>query len=394
MIFHIRPKSFISALFTVLMTGGLLFLLVMTACAQEEENDNQTTSSFEEEQAQDEFRDSLLDHEPEWFKSPQAHMIAENILLFQRASGGWPKNIILNRPLTAADKKKLADYTNEPFATIDNGATFTEMRFLAQIHAVSKNQDYVLAFLKGLDYLLEAQYPNGGWPQFYPLRKGYYSHITFNDDAMIGVLRLIRDIAGSRPGYGVVDNDRRNRARLALYNGIECILKTQIKIDNQLTAWCAQYDEKTLLPAKARNYELISLSGDETVNIIRFLMEIDNPSQQIVTAIQSAVKWLDDVKLTGMRVIRQPDPASPTGFNKLVIADPDAPPLWARFYLIGSNKPFFSDRDGKIYYDLTQISSERRNNYGWLGYWPEDVLNRYYPQWHKKWAPDCNVLAH
>ena len=51
------------------------------------------------------------------------------------------------------------------------------------------------AFRRGLDYLLKAQYPNGGWPQFYPLRNGYWSHITYNDDAMAGVLELLRDVA-------------------------------------------------------------------------------------------------------------------------------------------------------------------------------------------------------
>lgn len=50
----------------------------------------------------------------------------------------------------------------------------------------------------GLDYLLAAQYPNGGWPQFYPLRSDYSRHITFNDDAMTDVLALLEDVANAR----------------------------------------------------------------------------------------------------------------------------------------------------------------------------------------------------
>jgi PelA/Pel-15E family pectate lyase len=121
-------------------------------------------------------------------------------------------------------------------------------------------------------------------------------------------------------------------------------------------------------------------------------MEIENPSSETIRAVQGAIVWLEQVKITGIRVMEQPDSRSPTGFNKIVITDPAATPIWARFYLIGSNKPFFSDRDGRIYYNLSEISSERRNEYGWLGYWPQKLLERLYPQWQQKWAPEKNVL--
>jgi len=41
--------------------------------------------------------------------------------------------------------------------------------------------------VSGVDYLLDAQHDDGGWPQFYPIRKGYSEHITYND----GVKRRI-----------------------------------------------------------------------------------------------------------------------------------------------------------------------------------------------------------
>jgi len=347
-----------------------------------------------EQTSQSVLWEDLLMHDAEWYSSNKAICIADNILIYQRGSGGWPKNIEYNQPITEVKKKDLTEYIDEPLATIDNGATYTQMWFLARVYKQTHDQCYVLAFLKGLDYLLHAQYDNGGWPQYFPLRNGYYSQITYNDDAMIGVMRLLRDIAANQIEFNFVDEDRRLMAQLAVRKGIECILKTQVVVDGQLTAWCAQHDVQTLEPVKARVYEHLSLSGKETVSIVWLLMEIENPSSEIIAAIQGAIAWLDQVRINGIKRIWKPDSRSPTGYDKIVIKDPEASSIWARFYLIGSNRPFFSDRDGKIYYDLSEISMERRNKYGWLGYWPQEILDRFYPQWHARWATGTNVLKH
>ena len=53
---------------------------------------------------------------------------------------------------------------------------------------------------------------------------------------------------------------------------------------------------------------------------------------------------------------------------------------------IGTNRPLFADRDGVAKYDLADIGYERRNGYGWLGYWPQKLLEKEYPTWKKKRA--------
>jgi len=376
-----------------LLIGSLILTLLKGGLSQESATSQSRPGNQHEELTSQYFLfEELLLHQPEWFASAEARQIADNVLIYQRGSGGWPKNINYQRIPSESEKRELSNFVDEPFATIDNGATYTQLRFLAKVILATDDQHYVLAFLKGFDYLLKAQYTNGGWPQFYPLQKGYFSHITFNDDAMIGVLRLLRDVTAGKPDFDFVDQERRERAAKAVQQGIECILKTQIVVNGQLTAWCAQYDEKTLKPAKARSYELVSLSGNETVGIVEFLMEIENPSPQMVNAIQAAVSWFDKVIIEGIRVINEPDSNSPTGFNRVVVTDSSAPPIWARFYQIENNQPFFSDRDGKVYHDLAAISSERRNEYGWLGYWPRELLTKFYPQWQKRWSPGNNVL--
>ena len=327
----------------------------------------------------------LVAHPDTWFASDEAAQIAENVLLYQRKSGGWPKNIDMTKSLPESQKNELREYGDEPFATIDNSATYTQLYFLALLVQKQPEQRYILSFLRGIDYLLKAQYDNGGWPQFFPLRQGYYTHITFNDEAMIGVMHLLKDIVDYPKIYYFVDSERREKSKRAVEKGIACILRTQVKVHNTLTVWCAQYDEITLKPANARAYELISLSGKESVGIVQFLMTLKNPSPEIIQSITSAVKWFKKVELTGIRQIRVPNAESPNGFNKVIVKDPNAPPIWARFYTIDTNTPFFSDRDGKMYSHLEDISMERRNEYGWLGYWPKNLVGKEYNLWLKKW---------
>ena len=319
-----------------------------------------------------------------WFATPEAHDLAEHLLLFQDANGGWPKNRIMTlTPAEEAAKRKVPD--DETLTTIDNGATTGQLQFIARVHAQQPDPRYQAALERGIDYLLAAQYENGGWPQFYPLRPGYYTHITFNDDAMADVLEVLRDTAQQRPPFTTLDAARRARAAQAVERGIACILRCQIRVDGKLTAWCAQHDEKTFAPAPARKYEHSSLSGLESVGLIRFLMGEESPPPEIIAAVHAAVGWLKQVQLSGLRVEQFPDPDVPTGVDRRVVADPAAPPLWARFYEIGTNRPIFSGRDSVVHYALAEIEAERRGGYKWYVTDPQRLLEQEYPAWARKW---------
>jgi PelA/Pel-15E family pectate lyase len=86
------------------------------------------------------------------------------------------------------------------------------------------------------------------------------------------------------------------------------------------------------------------------------------------------VAWFESARVQGLRVAVVKDEKSPTGKNKVVVKDPDAPPLWARFYEINTNRPLLADRDGTARYELAEIGYERRNGYAWLGSWPQRPL--------------------
>jgi PelA/Pel-15E family pectate lyase len=260
------------------------------------------------------------------------------------------------------------------------------MHYLARVFDATGQPRFKEGFIKGLDYLLKAQYENGGWPQYYPRLKGYYKRITFNDDAMVGVMELLRKIARKDRAYSFVDEARRARAEQAVAKGIEVILKTQIVVNGKRTVWCAQHDEVTLAPAPARSYEHVSLSGGESVGIVRFLMGVERPDARIVEAIELAVAWFKGAKLTGIKVIEKPDPSFQNGFDRIVVEDAKAGPLWARFYEIDTGRPIFSGRDGVVKYSLAEIEHERRTGYGWYTSAAADLLEKDYPAWHAKWG--------
>jgi pectinesterase len=322
-------------------------------------------------------------NDQKWYASEEAAQVAENVLLYQRNIGGWPKNIQMQQSLSEEEKKKLVSLKSEPKdCTIDNGATCQEMLFLSKIYSKNPDERYKIAFLRGLDYLLTAQYKNGGWPQFYPLIKGYYTHITYNDDAMVNVLELFKELKNKTNVYSISPSPEiLEKVNFAFNKGIECILKTQYKQNGMLTAWCAQHDEVSLLPAKARAYELPSLSGKESAKIALLLMSIENPSQGIIDAVEAAVHWFEKTKIQGIKIETELDEISKKK-NRIVVAEPNAEPLWARFMELDTNTPFFCDRDGIKKATLAEIGNERRNGYAWYTNEPKEVLKKY-ANWKK-----------
>jgi PelA/Pel-15E family pectate lyase len=315
----------------------------------------------------------------EWYGSEESKTIAENVLLYQRDAGGWPKNTEFHKPLTIAEKAKVNDDKGLNDAIFDNSATTTEMKFLAKMYNKTKTETYKSAFIKGLNFILDAQYENGGWPMFYPLRKGYYTHITFNDNAIVNILELLKDIQNKKPIYSfVATDDVVTRAGISFDKGIECILKTQIYVKGKPTVWCAQHDETTFLPAKARSYELPSFSGGESVGIINLLMEIPDPSPDVISSVNGAIEWLDShrIKNTRWESFTNKDGLK----DRKIISDPVAGDMWARFYDLETGLPFVCDRDGIKKKTIEEIGYERRNGYSWFTTAPQEVLDKY-PAW-------------
>lgn len=284
------------------------------------------------------------------------------ILSWQTEHGDWPKNKDTTREKYSGDRAKLQ-------GTFDNSATTGELRALARGFRVTDDARYKQALVAGFDHILEAQYPNGGWPQYFPLSEQYHRHITFNDGTMIRLLEFLRETAASED-FVFLDQGHRAAASKAIDRGIDCIVKCQVVVSGTPTVWCAQHDEVTLAPAGARSYELASLSGAESAGILNFLMSLDAPTPEVIQAVKNGVAWFESVKIDGFRYRK-------SGSERNLTKDPSARPLWARFYEIQSNRPFFCGRDGIVKYDIEEIESERRGGYSWYGNWGDSVANAY-----------------
>lgn len=324
----------------------------------------------------------MLNRDKKWYGSAEALAIAKNVIQYQSSQGGFPKSTDLARaPLTSGD---VPPEGRGRANSIDNDATSVPMEFLAKVITATNEESLKASFARGLDYLFAAQYPNGGWPQFWPLRGDeYYSRITYNDAAMIQVMNLLSGVVGGKEPYEFVDANRKTKATISVEKGLDCILKTQVKQNGKLTAWCSQYDEKTLQPAWARKYEPPSLSGGETVGIIQYLMSIENPTPAIIDAINSGVSWLKSVAIKGVRLDKKRN--SDGRVERILVKDSEAPLLWARFYELGTDRPIYLDRDSAFHYEYSEVGYERRSGYDYHGYWAANLIAKLYPTWSAKY---------
>lgn len=321
----------------------------------------------------------------DWYASDEAKMVADSVLKYQTDIGGWAKNSGFHKGGVRQDEwGRIVKYGVG--ATFDNDATLTEMKFLTNIYTQTEDERYRDAFMKSYNYIFLAQYPNGGWPQFYPYRKrnsAYSSHITYNDDVMANILRVLDDIVQENPVYAPmrINVAMREKAKEAFDKGIECILNTQIIVDDKPTVWCAQHNEFTLEPAGARSYELPSFSGAESVGVVLLLMDIPDPSEEIIQAVEGAVEWFDTHRIKGIRVAEIINEDG--NEDRVVVEDPSAPDLWGRFHDLETGKPFFCDRDGIKKNSLAEIGHNRRTGYGWYTDKPHRVLEKY-QEWKEK----------
>ncbi len=335
---------------------------------------------------------ALYETNPEFFKTEEARRVGDQVLAFQRCTGGWPKNIDMARRMTDRELAQvLADKSRSDDSTIDNDATTTQMIYLARLYQQTHDVRYRDAFCRGVEYLLSGQYDNGGWPQFWPGPHGYQVHITFNDDAIANTLDMIYDMMNTQPPYNgdLTDEALRQRLSKAFDKGIECILATQIVTNGKLTVWCQQHDRETLKPAPARAFELASYCTQESAALTRLLMKLPNPDARVKKAIHGAMKWFDTYKLTGFRIER-------TGWtqggerNTRLVEDAQAAPLWARFYDLKLNEPFICDRDGLPRRRLEEIGFERRNGYSWYNSRPAELFELY-DAWSAQYDPKHKV---
>lgn len=301
--------------------------------------------------------------------------LADNYISWQMDNGGWDKGIDGKTAWDGKTKKnKGSGWTGkngELIGTIDNDATYTQIRHIAAVYREVPEDKYKESVLKGFDFLFDLQYESGGFAQVYPRRGNYSDMVTFNDNAMINVLFTLEDALYGRYPFDsdILPEDYKEKLKDSIDRAIDFILKAQITSQGKLTAWCAQHDPVTYEPVGARAYELPSISGSESIPVIQFLMNQEQ-TPEIQTAVEAAIQWLRESEQKDTEYVRK---ASDGVYFKTTAGHR----TWYRFYEIDTNLPIFCDRDGIMKHDILEIGEERRHGYAWAGSWGKKILDAY-----------------
>lgn len=332
-----------------------------------------------------------LNKDAAWYAGPEARHIADVIVSFQTPAGGWSKNQdregalrLPGQPWASDNNSKYLsendfDAARDPkwgyVGTLDNGATITEMRFLAKVAAQAPGKDgeaYRQSFLKGVRYLLAAQFPNGGWPQVWPLEGGYHDAVTFNDNAVSEAASLLTEVFEAKPDFAFVPADLRAKAGAAAKHGREVIVAAQIRVNGKPTIWGQQADALTLEPVAGRNFEPPALSTGESADLLMYLMSLPDPTPAEVAAVHAGVAWMKGTAIMGKAWTG--GKGDPEG--RRLIDQPGAGPLWSRYYST-AGQPVFGERDKTLRDNANELSLERRNGYSWFGAQPAKAIKTY-----------------
>ncbi len=243
----------------------------------------------------------------------------------QRQEGGWDHLVDVGhlKPDSAVPDRAKGR------CTFDDAISQGALEFLMDLDETLDEPWLDDGIRLGLEFMLKSQFPNGAWPQWFPLRGGYYDCYTFNDNAINDCIRVLLD---AHRRYGKAE------FLAAAERGGEFIVLSQLPAPQ--SGWAQQYSYD-LKPAWARAFEPPGVCSAVTARNIRTLVDlyVYTGREKYLAPIPAALEWLERSQLKDN--------------------------LWARLYEVGTNRPIYGDRDGKVHYMLDEISDERRTGYSW-----------------------------
>lgn len=190
------------------------------------------------------------------------------------------------------------DYGN---ATFDDAGTSEVSQFLLRLYLEKREREWRTPLDKAIRFVLDSQYPNGGWPQRYPRtadaglhgRPDYTGYITFNDDVAgenIKFLIFCYQTLGAREGGG-------SRLLDPIRRAMDCFLACQQPAPQ--AGWGLQHHTDTLKPAAARTYEPEAYATHTTATNIGQLFSFHRLTGEgkYLARVPEALDWLESVRL-------------------------------------------------------------------------------------------------
>lgn len=285
----------------------------------------------------------------------------------QVRSGGWDYRIVFD----PAERRRY-DYRVDPhhkskkvrnITVLDDNTTQAALQLLIRL---DKALDFKEAKIHeaarfALDRLLEAQYPNGAWPQGFlgppdaakhPVKMAgypeswsrswekspYHTFYTLNDDVIADVIRVL---------FEAERTYHEERFRRAAEKAGDFFLLSQMP-DPQ-PAWAQQYDAD-MHPAWARKFEPPAVTGGESQDVLRTLLAL--------------------YRETGQRKYLEPIPRAIAYLRRSQLPDGRL----ARFYELKTNKPLYFTRQ----YELTYRDDDMPTHYSFKVSHALDRIEREY----------------
>lgn len=175
--------------------------------------------------------------------------------------------------------------------TYDDDITQGATRYLLHLYAETLDPAYLAPLRKALDFMLISQYPNGGWPQRYPLRyefahdgfPDYTSYYTLNDGAMNSIIDVLLEAYGFFGNEEYLEAARRGGDFFMLAQGPE-----------GHAGWTDQFD-MNLQPTAGRTHEPASFQARYTLSTIRQLqkMFLFTGDRRYLRPIPLALDWME-----------------------------------------------------------------------------------------------------
>ncbi|WP_161604702.1 pectate lyase [Roseiconus nitratireducens] len=283
----------------------------------------------------------------------QAAVDAARALAYgQLESGGWTNCIDFNPRGERSAKYRNGRGNGKNYSSLDDGQTQAALQFMiATDKALGlKADDIHQSAIIGLDALLAAQFPNGGFPQVWdgpvearPVKPARYPDHDWRTEGRVKAYWEMYTLNDNVTGYvarTLIEADRAYddpRPKKALRKLGDFLLLAQMP--EPQPGWAQQYNQE-MQPIWARKFEPPGVSGDETQEVIETLLTIHTVTgdRKYLQPIPSALDWLERSQLPDGRL--------------------------ARYYELKTNRPLYMTRRGDTY-SLTHDDSNLPSHYGW-----------------------------
>jgi len=188
-------------------------------------------------------------------------------------------------------------------ATFDDSGTMQAAKFLLRMYVEKYDPVYRSPLEKVIHFVLESQYPGGGWPQRFPLmydhpfqgKKDYSSFITLNDGVTSENIDFLIQCYQA----------------IGLQNVKEPIMRAMnllivLQQGAPYAGWADQYTVEDLKPAHARSYEPRSINTGTTVRSIHLLMDYYKLTGEtkFLAGIPAAIDFLESLVLPDSEVMK------------------------------------------------------------------------------------------